>query len=176
METLNNGGHLSVGFTKKRQAAFDKRDRKVIENRIEKNEKKFSENGSEKSVKKLNKFLDADKKYGHDRTKAQDKRVNKLYKKYDKSLEKDIVKAIKKGDTEFINKMMAGRTYLKTMMDSNYLSQTVSNTAVAAKVPVSKNFAYNFLRDNSMGGVRVTVNGHSENYTYIPDSLQKKLK
>ena len=36
LETLNKGGHLSVGLTKKRQAAYDARDRKILENRISK--------------------------------------------------------------------------------------------------------------------------------------------
>ncbi len=97
-----------------------------------------------------------------------------MYKKYDKSVEKDILKAMKQNNTKSVNEMMAGRTFLKTMMDSNYLNQTITNTAVAAKVPMGEKFSYNFLRDNSMGGVKVTVNGHSETYTYIPNSLKKK--
>lgn len=38
LQTLNNDGHLSVGLTKKRQAAYDKRDKAVLEKRIAKNE------------------------------------------------------------------------------------------------------------------------------------------
>ena len=44
LQTLNNGGHLSVGLTKKRQAAYDKRDKAVLEKRIAKNEAKISKN------------------------------------------------------------------------------------------------------------------------------------
>ena len=38
LEYLNNGGHLSVGYTKKRQADYDARDRRALEKRISKNE------------------------------------------------------------------------------------------------------------------------------------------
>lgn len=44
LNTINKGGHLSVGLTKKRQAQFDKRDKEVIEKRIVKNEAKRTEN------------------------------------------------------------------------------------------------------------------------------------
>lgn len=35
LDTLNKGGHLSVGLTKKRQAKFDARDKNAIEKRID---------------------------------------------------------------------------------------------------------------------------------------------
>ncbi len=38
LEKLNSGKHLSVGFTKKRQEAYDKRDKAVLERRIKYNE------------------------------------------------------------------------------------------------------------------------------------------
>ena len=38
LKYLNNGGHLSVGLTKKRQAAYDRRDKAALEKRISKNE------------------------------------------------------------------------------------------------------------------------------------------
>lgn len=41
---IENGGHLSVGLTKKRQENFDKRDKASIEKRIAKNEEKRMEN------------------------------------------------------------------------------------------------------------------------------------
>lgn len=34
LDELNKGKHLSIGLTKKRQAAFDARDRKILEKRI----------------------------------------------------------------------------------------------------------------------------------------------
>lgn len=38
LDHLNKGGHLSVGLTKSRQDAYDKRDKAKIEKRIEKNQ------------------------------------------------------------------------------------------------------------------------------------------
>ena len=55
------------------------------------------------------------------------------------------------------------------MMDSKYLNMAITNTAVRANVESGKNFTYNFLRDDSMGGVKVTVNGFSDTYSYIPE-------
>ena len=43
LEALNKGQHLSVGLTKKRQAAYDARDRARLEKRIAKNEKRIAE-------------------------------------------------------------------------------------------------------------------------------------
>lgn len=133
----------------------------------------FERNGSKKTVKKLNKFLDADKQYGANRTARQDKRVNKLYRQYDKSAAKDVKKASKIGNTEAVNSISAGRTFLRTMMDSNYLQRTIAETGVRANVEPGKKFTYNILRNDKLGGVTVTVNGHSETYTYSPE-LKKK--
>lgn len=41
LKTLDNGGHLSVGLTKKRQAALDARDRKAAEKRLSDAEKRL---------------------------------------------------------------------------------------------------------------------------------------
>lgn len=41
LEALKNGQHLSVGLTKKRQAAYDARDKAILEKRIAKNEAKL---------------------------------------------------------------------------------------------------------------------------------------
>lgn len=133
----------------------------------------FERNGSKNTVKKLNKFLDADKEYGANRTARQDKRVNKLYRQYDKSAAKDVKKASKIGNTEAVNSISAGRTFLRMMMDSNYLQRTIAETSVRANVEPGKKFTYNVLRNDKLGGVTVTVNGHSETYTYSPE-LKKK--
>lgn len=95
--------------------------------------------------------------------------MNKLYKSYDKSVAKDIKRANKLGDTKAVNSMAAGRTYLRSMMHSGYLQSMIGDTAVRANVEVGKNFTYNIMRDDKVGGVRVTVNDHSENYTYMPE-------
>lgn len=135
--------------------------------------KSFERDGSKNTVKKLNKFLDADKEYGANRTARQDKRVNKLYRQYDKSAAKDVKKASKIGNTEAVNSISAGRTFLRMMMDSNYLQRTIAETSVRANVEPGKKFTYNVLRNDKLGGVTVTVNGHSETYTYSPE-LKKK--
>ena len=133
----------------------------------------FERNGSKKTVKKLNKFLYADKQYGANRTARQEVRLDRLYKQYDKSAAKDIKKASKIGNTEAVNSISAGRTYLRMLTDSNYLQRTIAETSVRANVEPGKKFTYNVLRNDKLGGVTVTVNGHSENYTYFPE-LKKK--
>ena len=133
----------------------------------------FERDGSKKTVKKLNKFLDADKQYGANRTARQEARLDRLYKQYDKSASKDIKKASKIGNTEAVNSISAGRTYLRMLTDSNYLQRTIAETSVRANVEPGKKFTYNVLRNDKLGGVTVTVNGHSENYTYSPE-LKKK--
>lgn len=133
----------------------------------------FERDGSKKTVKKLNKFLDADKQYGANRTARQEARLDRLYKQYDKSAAKDIKKALKIGNTEAVNSISAGRTYLRMLTDSNYLQRTIAETSVRANVEPGKKFTYNVLRNDKLGGITVTVNGHSENYTYSPE-LKKK--
>lgn len=133
----------------------------------------FEKNGSKKTVKKLNKFLDADKQYGANRTARQEAKLDRLYKQYDKSAAKDIKKASKIGNAEAANSISAGRTYLRALTDSNYLQRTIAETSVRANTEPGKKFTYNVLRNDKLGGVTVTVNGHSENYTYSPE-LKKK--
>ena len=133
----------------------------------------FERNGSKKTVKKLNKFLDVDKQYGANRNARQEARLDRLYKQYDKSASKDIKKASKIGNTEAANSISAGRTYLRALTDSNYLQRTIAETGARANVEPGKKFTYNVLRNDKLGGVTVTVNGHSETYTYSPE-LKKK--
>ena len=52
LEYMNKGGHLSVGLTKKRQAALDARDRRIIEDRIAKNEKTLGNKSKSKTITK----------------------------------------------------------------------------------------------------------------------------
>ena len=42
LDNLNNGGHMSVGLTKKRQEAYDVRDKAMLKKRISKNTDKLS--------------------------------------------------------------------------------------------------------------------------------------
>lgn len=52
LERLNSGKHTSVGFTKKRQAAYDKRDKDILEKRIKANEQKLANKAAKKEAKK----------------------------------------------------------------------------------------------------------------------------
>lgn len=133
----------------------------------------FERDGSSKTVKKLNKLLDADAKYGSTRTVRQNNKINKLYKKYDQSVSKDIKKASKQNNTKAVNSMLAGRTFMKTLMDGNYMTIMVNETATKAKVKAGKDFTYNFTRDDKMGGVKVTVNDVSNSYVYLPELKRK---
>lgn len=133
----------------------------------------FDRDGSERTVKKLNKFLDADARYGANRTFAQNRKVDKLYRQYDKSAAKDIKTAAKQNNAKAVNSITAGRTYLKMMMDSNYLNRAITDTSIMANVEIGKDFAYNVTRDDSSGGVKVTVNNVSNTYAYAPE-LKKK--
>ena len=54
LDQLDKGNHLSVGITKKRQAAYDERDKEYLKKRISKNEKKIKEKvEKKKSVKEM---------------------------------------------------------------------------------------------------------------------------
>lgn len=136
--------------------------------------RQFDTDGSERTVRKLNKFLDADARYGANRTRGQDRKIAKLYKQYDKSAAKDIKEAAKQNNGKAVNSITAGRTYLKMMMDANYLNTAISDASIAANVEVGKDFTYNVTRDNSAGGVKVTVNGISNMYSYAPELAKRK--
>lgn len=51
LEFLNKGGHLSYGLTKKRQAAYDKRDREALEKKITKLEAKEASKANKREAK-----------------------------------------------------------------------------------------------------------------------------
>lgn len=58
LAALNKGGqHLSIGLTKKRQAAFDQRDRKTLENRIARNEAKEAQKQAKNKEKEAKKAV-----------------------------------------------------------------------------------------------------------------------
>ena len=52
LDRLNSGKHTSVGFTKKRQAAYNKRDKDILEKRIKSNEQKLANKAAKKAAKK----------------------------------------------------------------------------------------------------------------------------
>ena len=51
LEALNKGQHASIGLTKKRRAAYDARDKRMLENRITKNEKALANKAAKKAAK-----------------------------------------------------------------------------------------------------------------------------
>ena len=51
LDGLSKGQHLSRGFTKKRQAAFDARDKKLLEQRIAKSTHKLADKQEKKNMK-----------------------------------------------------------------------------------------------------------------------------
>lgn len=53
LDILDKGGHLSIGITKKRQAAYDARDRAALNKRIAKAEFEVDERAKEIAMKKL---------------------------------------------------------------------------------------------------------------------------
>lgn len=65
LEYLNKGGHLSVGLTKKRQAAYDERDKARLEKRIAKTESQLTVTQAKKELKAKYKSVqkDFDKAY-----------------------------------------------------------------------------------------------------------------
>ena len=130
----------------------------------------FERDGSKNTVNKLNKFIDANEKYGSDSSRRQNRHINKLYKQYDKSAKKDVKEALKRGDTKVAKSIAAGRTYFGMLMDSNNLEIAVGTTAQKANVGVGKDFVYDLLRDDTFGGVKITVNGVSDYYTYHPET------
>ena len=66
LETLDKGGHLSVGITKKRQEMYDKRDRANLEKGIAKLENKQAKKAAQKAYDKIAKqtIKDLKKQYG----------------------------------------------------------------------------------------------------------------
>lgn len=56
LERLNSGKHTSVGVTKKRQAAYDKRDKNILEKRIKYNEQKLANKAAKKEAKLSRKY------------------------------------------------------------------------------------------------------------------------
>lgn len=49
LKQLEKGNHFSIGYTKKRQAAYDKRDKEYLEKRLSKNEKKIQDRQNKKA-------------------------------------------------------------------------------------------------------------------------------
>lgn len=57
LKTLDEGGHLSVGLTKKRQKSLDARDRAALEKKIAKLDRKKTEKAAADALDKLDDYL-----------------------------------------------------------------------------------------------------------------------
>ena len=85
LEGLNKGQYLSVGLTKKRQAALDARDKAALEKRIAKNEAKAQKAAQTKTaVKDYNKKFNAASK-ASDEADAKWEKVQQEYKSLGKN-------------------------------------------------------------------------------------------
>lgn len=95
LDRLNKGQRTSIGFTKKRQAAYNERDKKFLEKRIASNEKRIKDRADKKDAKRLVKDRKKwDKNVQQNWHKAYNKaanytnntlipNLNKKYEKYD---------------------------------------------------------------------------------------------
>lgn len=109
LEGLKNGQHLSIGLTKKRQAAYDARDKARLEQRIAKNEAKLAAKDKTASfrTKRLEKAVQRQEKVAKswdDASAIKDKKGNTLMSKAEvkeirdaaySKLEKQKVKLVK---------------------------------------------------------------------------------
>ena len=96
LDILNKGQHLSVGLTKKRQAAYDAKDRARLEKRIAKNEKKLLQ----KEYGKLEDQLTYGKKADAKKNAAISKKMNDIEKKLNSMEKAQRAEKIKKGKTK----------------------------------------------------------------------------
>ena len=127
LNTLNKGGHLSVGLTKKRQEAFDNRDKTALEKRIVKNEQK----DREKASKKYDKYIDAANK---DYMKKQNSMNVKAYNKAAADMNNGGIEKFNKSQEKKYGKDFANRDgYMsdyKKLFDkhfSKHMSKSVSD-------------------------------------------------
>lgn len=143
---------------------------------------KSPSSSSDKRLEKLDKYTS---KSSGSQSKRYQKKVGKLYNKYDKAANKDIKKAVKKDDYMSAMKISSGRTYAHLMMNSNARSALVADAARTSGFKAGKDFTYMMLKDEKIGGVSIYVNGVKSQYRYDPngnlldrasDSDRKKRK
>lgn len=130
-------------------------------------------NHSHKSDKAYKKLVDYDTKISERKkapTASNTIKRNKLYQKYDKQADKDIKKALKKGDTNAAAKISAGRTYSRLLIDGAFQTMAITDCAKRANVKLGEDFTYNIKRDDKLGGAVVRVNNHDELYVYDPSN------
>ena len=132
--------------------------------------KQYGSDGSAKTAAKLRALTDATKNNGPYYTRKQYKKINKLYNDYNKSATKDLKKTVKTNNMKTAKSIAAGRAYMRVMMNQEFQRRVITDAAVKAHVQVGKDFTWKALRDDSLGGVKITINNkHSESYMYFPE-------
>lgn len=104
------------------------------------------------------------------------RKQKKLYKSYDKAVDKDIKEAIRRDDMVNANRMSADRTYAKMAVDRKYAGMTIGQVAIASNVKAGEEFVYDVTKNRKDGTVKVTVNGHTEQYVYDPSGRYVKKR
>ena len=90
LKKLNSGKHTSVGVTKKRQAAYDKRDKDILEKRIKSNEQK--DEVAQMPKKKQHAFLNYQKLVGLTRDNIDDPELYELIRlEFEDACERGII-------------------------------------------------------------------------------------
>lgn len=120
LEYLNKGGHLSIGLTKKRQAAYDTRDKAALEKRIAKSEQWLSD----KTVKKeLKSDVKEFRKLRGELAKTINKSISKKTTRQDESRNLEKLKNL----NDFTNTKIKqrGREYVARMLDLANKKDTV---------------------------------------------------
>ena len=104
-----------------------------------------------------------------------EKQYARLLNRYTKAANKDLKKAYKNNDSKQYNKVLAGRTMAKLLLDNNYQNRAITDAAVNAKAKVGKDFTYNILRNDKTGTVDIKVNGKTSSYSYLTKSDMKRM-
>ena len=108
LEQLDKGKHLSIGLTKKRQAVYDKRDRKFLEQRIAKNEKK-NQNRAKKKENPIKGMSDEELRRRINRLQMEKQYKQLTAKEKNKGqrfVEEILINAAKQTATSYVSKAM----------------------------------------------------------------------
>lgn len=104
-----------------------------------------------------------------------ERQYKKLLKNYTQAADKDLKKAYKNNDSKQYNKILAGRTLAKFMLDNNYANRAITDAAVSAKAEVGKDFTYNMKRNDKAGTVDIKINGKTSSYSHLTKSDIKRM-
>ena len=126
-----------------------------------------------KGMKWKNHAYKSDELYDRFMESKNDRQGFRLLKKYYKSTEKDINRDIKTDDKNTANRIMAGRTMAKMILDSNFKTSAVMDAAVTAKAAIGSDVVYSMQRNDKRGTVDITVNGKTSSYMFPTEKYKK---